>query len=440
MTANASRNPDPALEETSQPGLGKMRVWWSGVQPSALVSAQQKVLKDTPASNAHSQLFGSPGARLNTVDLPGPVGSEEHPPLVLLHGFGTGLGIWARQLKDLTEDSRVIAVDLPGMGGSERAPFHGQTEEEAEEYFLEAIEMWRQDMGLGQMVLVGHGLGGYLAAAFALKYPQYIAHLVLVSPQGLTSIDAAHDASATPAMAVLWSRGITPQCLCRWGGRLLGPGVVSRYVDSRFEGEPTFWRQALSQYLYAAWASPSDAELAVTRLLQLTGQPAHPLQERLRKLKVGVVFVYGHYDWSEHKAADELIPRLSVSGSVALLANAGHYPFVDNAPKFNALLQRLMFVTRARKDGFQVGLHPLEPTPPGSGNASARSMVSNNKSLAEEEGAAGSQAESLAGASEQAHVRARGLGEHVGVHEGVHEGEGVGPQHVGQQVGELYLL
>eukprot|EP00961_Rhodomonas_salina_P106684 1436755-Rhodomonas_salina.1 len=56
---------------------------------------------------------------------------------------------------------------------------------------------------------------------------------------------------------------------------------------------------------------------------------------------------------------------------------------------------------------------------------------------AEEEGAAGSQAESLAGASEQAHVRARGLGEHVGVHEGVHEGEGVGPQHVGQQVGEL---
>lgn len=223
---------------------------------------------------------------MNTVDLPGPVGSEEHPPLVLLHGFGTGLGIWARQLKDLTEDSRVIAVDLPGMGGSERAPFHGQTEEEAEEYFLEAIEMWRQDMGLGQMVLVGHGLGGYLAAAFALKYPQYIAHLVLVSPQGLTSIDAvhpqplsfssllllfgvsednrgtlfsppllsscdllllflrpaltpftnshpaemplrqqAHDASATPAMAVLWSRGITPQCLCRWGGRLLGPGT-----------------------------------------------------------------------------------------------------------------------------------------------------------------------------------------------------------------------
>lgn len=43
--------------------------------------------------------------------------------------------------------------------------------EEAENQFVDSIEEWRCALGLDKMILLGHNLGGFLAAAYSLKYP-----------------------------------------------------------------------------------------------------------------------------------------------------------------------------------------------------------------------------------------------------------------------------
>lgn len=97
-------------------------------------------------------------------------GVERKTPLVLLHGFGGGVGLWAMNLDALSQQRTVYALDLLGFGQSSR-PHFSTDAQEAETQFVESIEEWREKQGLESVILLGHNLGGYLAAAYSLKYP-----------------------------------------------------------------------------------------------------------------------------------------------------------------------------------------------------------------------------------------------------------------------------
>lgn len=57
-----------------------------------------------------------------------------------------------------------------GFGRSSRPKFACDAEK-VEAQWVESVEEWRRELNLGQFVLLGHSLGGYVATAYALKYP-----------------------------------------------------------------------------------------------------------------------------------------------------------------------------------------------------------------------------------------------------------------------------
>jgi cardiolipin-specific phospholipase len=120
------------------------------------------------------------------------------PPAVLLHGYGAGLGFFFLNFPALARwagmrGTSVYAVDWLGMGRSARVPFRIRAKRddtagrvhEAESFFVESLEEWRERAGVEKMTLIGHSLGAYFSAVYALRYPERVHKLVLLSPAGV---------------------------------------------------------------------------------------------------------------------------------------------------------------------------------------------------------------------------------------------------------------
>jgi len=121
------------------------------------------------------------------------VGEEVHNDVVIIHGYGAGLGFFYKNFEPLSRlpGWRLHALDLLGMGRSTRPAFriHAKDHEgkirEAEDWFIDALEEWRVKSKIDKFTLLGHSLGGYMATAYALKYPGRLKKLVLISPVGI---------------------------------------------------------------------------------------------------------------------------------------------------------------------------------------------------------------------------------------------------------------
>ena len=104
----------------------------------------------------------------------GPEDSHE-PPLVLVHGLGVSSAYWRRIQPLLAQQRRVYALDLPGFGRTTRPAARLDTAALAQ-----ALGAWLAALDLSRVHLLGHSMGGPVAAAFAHAYPDHVARLILV--------------------------------------------------------------------------------------------------------------------------------------------------------------------------------------------------------------------------------------------------------------------
>lgn len=102
------------------------------------------------------------------------------PPMVLLHGAGEFWAVWLNVVGDLVRTHRVIVIDLPGHGDS--LDIEGKLDGAAVLRWIDQLIDATCDV---PPVLVGHLLGGAIAARYAVETSDRLAHLVLVDSMGL---------------------------------------------------------------------------------------------------------------------------------------------------------------------------------------------------------------------------------------------------------------
>ena len=124
------------------------------------------------------------GVKLNYNDTGG-----DGAPVLLVHGFPFNSKMWDPQVEALGERYRLIVPDLKGFGASD-APEDRSTY--SVDNYADELKAVLDDAGVEQAVVVGLSMGGYVAFAFARRFPEALAGLVLAGtraeadpPEGL---------------------------------------------------------------------------------------------------------------------------------------------------------------------------------------------------------------------------------------------------------------
>lgn len=100
--------------------------------------------------------------------------------IIFVHGLGSYLPAFKKNIEGLKQNYRCIAIDLPGYGKSSKAIHSGTMD-----FYADVIKLFMDKLGLKKAVLAGHSMGGQIAMVMALRYPDYVDKLVLVSPAGI---------------------------------------------------------------------------------------------------------------------------------------------------------------------------------------------------------------------------------------------------------------
>ncbi|XP_018618232.1 1-acylglycerol-3-phosphate O-acyltransferase ABHD5-like isoform X2 [Scleropages formosus] len=323
------------------------RSWWvtswlPSWCPSSLFQlkeAEDKMLQSISGSFSKQYVYISDGNRLWTLRCSGDM--EGKTPMVLLHGFGGGVGLWALNLEPLSQQRPVYALDLLGFGLSSR-PHFSTDAKEAENQFVESIEQWRAKVGLETMILLGHNFGGYLAAAYSLQYPSRVKHLVLVEPWGFPERPDIPDQDRP---IPLWIRALgamlspfNPLAGLRLAGPL-GPMLVQTLrPDFKKKFSSMFSDNTVTDYIYHLNVQTPSGETAFKNMTIPYGWAKRPMLQRIGQIHqdIPISVIYGSRSSIEGNSGsriEDLRPNSYVE--TITIRGAGHYVYADQSDDFN---------------------------------------------------------------------------------------------------------
>lgn len=249
------------------------------------------------------------GTRLRFID------TGQGPAVVFLHGIAASIYSWRHQLPAvLQEGYRVVAFDNRGFGFSDHPPA-GYTNADYARLAIALLDSLR----IGDAILVGHSMGGAIAAEVALTAPARVRGLVLIDPAGYGPVTAR---------VVRWPT------VGQIGVAFISRATTAATLRLLFADPRRLTSQDVDQY-YAPLA-PGPARAALGQVLRDFRFEA--LRGRVTELRAPTLILWGQ--------ADRVIPFQSVADLVAelpraavvVVRGAGHNPQEEQPGEVNRML------------------------------------------------------------------------------------------------------
>lgn len=270
------------------------------------------------------------GCAVHHLDRGAPLG-EDASPVVLLHGLGASYRYFQANIGPLSEQHRVLALDLPGFGrsGKPDAPY-------SIGWFVDKVARFLDGKGVARAHLVGNSLGGQIALGFALAHPERVDRLVLAAPAGITNYPPLLDELlAVLERAAHFVPGqLRPQ-------RRVPSSVVRVMLRAIFPSRADLATLYARAYLQTLASDEYPLHLrAVLRALR--GSAALPLRHAASEVQAPTLIVWGDHDRVLPVAGARALRKRIAAAEMLIYKDSGHCPMIDAAPRFNREVLRFL--------------------------------------------------------------------------------------------------
>lgn len=260
------------------------------------------------------------------------VDEGEGEVLLFVHGLGSYLPAWQKNVEVLKNHYRCIAVDLIGYGYSSKTDKPWSLKDQSA-----ALNQLMESLGVSKYTLVGHSMGGQISVHHALDYAEKVRRMVLVAPAGIETF--------TPGQGMMF--------------KLINPEIIANTSKEEIE-----------KNLYVNFHEfPSDAQFMIKDRVAIKNDPQFPLyahmvvqgihsmieqpvRNQLPQLKLPVMVIFGKEDMlipnrvlnpSLTTAQVAESAREAIPGSVLhLLDGAGHMVMFEKSDEVNALIRAFL--------------------------------------------------------------------------------------------------
>lgn len=197
--------------------------------------------------------------------------------ILLAHGLASNAGFWRYVIPELSKNYRVIALDLPGYGKSQKGAYpYSMT------FYADQIKRLADKLKLDKFILVGHSMGGQIGTTFALKYPDRLEKLVLASPAGVEEFEKRESD---------WLRSV----ISKAGIKKTTEEDIRRNLAMNFYLWSDKWEWMVEERVRIIKAKDFD-EFAYTVVRSVNAMLDEPTFDKIKNISVPTLIIYGKYD------------------------------------------------------------------------------------------------------------------------------------------------
>jgi pimeloyl-ACP methyl ester carboxylesterase len=230
-------------------------------------------------------------------------------PLLLIHGFGAEKNNFTRVARLLTPHHDVVIPDLPGFGAAAKP--EGASYAIADQ--VERLRQFARGLGLTRLHLGGSSMGGFIATAWAAKYPDEVASLWLLAPAGTAAAVDSELRRHYQATGEILLVAKTPGEYLRIMGYVMSDPPWLPYSVKRVLGERAAANFALHSRIFE----------------QLGREPA--LESFVTRLETPALIVWGAEDRVLNPKGAEAMRGFMPNARVVLMPGVGHLPMIEAA-------------------------------------------------------------------------------------------------------------